>query len=288
MSAGRIGVIGGSGVYDFEGIDYFDEVAAETPFGQPSDVLRLGRYQDRELVFLPRHGRGHRFNPTNVPYKANIYAMKQLGVDWIIALNAVGSLREEMKPLDFVVPDQIIDRTRHRPGTFFDPIAVHVSFADPYCETLRKILIESVQETGVTIHEKGTYVCMEGPLFSTRAESHMYRSWGGDLIGMTTVPEAKLAMEAEMAYATVAAVTDYDCWHVSDDVDIQMVIEFLGKNAVNLKKVVMAAVSKIPKEPTDDLCFSALRYAVLTQREHVPESLLEAYDFLTKHRDSES
>ena len=284
MSAGRIGIIGGSGVYDFEGIEYFDEVQAETPFGNPSDAIRLGRYEGRELAFLPRHGRGHKFNPTNVPYRANIYAMKKLGVDWIIALNAVGSLCEEMKPLDFTIPDQIIDRTRSRVGTFFDPIAVHVGFADPYCETLRGILIEAVREVGVTVHEKGTYVCMEGPLFSTRAESNLYRSWGGNLIGMTTIPEAKLAMEAEIGFATIAAVTDYDCWHESDDVDIQMVIEYLGKNAENLKRAVMAAIPKIPVQPTDDPCFSALRYAVLTQRENVPESLLEAYDFLTKPR----
>lgn len=284
MTTGRIGVIGGSGVYEFEGIEYFDEVHPDTPYGKPSGPIRLGRCEGREVAFLPRHGKGHKLNPSNVPYQANIYALRKLGVDWIIALNAVGSLVEEMPPLDFAVPDQIIDRTRARPRTFFDPIAVHVSFADPFCETLRQVLIESIKEVGVNVHVGGTYVCMEGPLFSTRAESHMYRSWGAQLIGMTAIPEAKLAMEAEIGYALVAAVTDYDCWHESEDVDIQMVIDNLGKNAVNLKKVVTAAIPKVPETPTDDPCFSALRYAVLTQRDDVPESLLEAYDFLTAGR----
>lgn len=286
MSAGRIGVIGGSGVYGFDGIEYFDEVAMKTPFGETSAPIHLGKYAEREVAFLPRHGLHHNINPTHVPYQANIYAMKKLQVDWIIALNAVGSLREELRPLDLVVPDQLIDRTRARPRSFFDPIAVHVSFADPYCETLRQILIKCVREINVNVHDRGTYVCMEGPLFSTRAESNMYRSWGGDLIGMTALPEAKLAMEAEIGYATLAAVTDYDCWREADDVDIQMVLDNLHKNAATMKQVVLAAITKIPLNPTSDSCFTALRYAVLTQRAQVPESLREVYDFLTQPRAS--
>ena len=195
MTERRIGIIGGSGVYDLEGVNYHDEVDLWTPYGSPSDHIRLGRYADRELAFLPRHGRKHTLNPTNVPYAANIYAMKKLGVEWLISINAVGSLQLEKKPLDFVFPDQLIDRTKNRVNTFFDPIAVHTAFADPFCNPLRQALIEAARECEITLHEKGTYVCMEGPLFSTRAESHLYRSWNADLIGMTALPEVKLARE---------------------------------------------------------------------------------------------
>jgi len=283
MTQARIGIIGGSGVYDLEEIEYFDEVEVETPFGSPSDTLRLGRFADRELVFLPRHGRGHRFNPSHVPYQANLYAMKQLGVEWIVAVNAVGSLQLGMKPLDFVVPDQIIDRTKSRPNTFFDPIAVHAGFADPFCGPLRNILIEAARECGVTVHPAGTYVCMEGPLFSTRAESNLYRSWGAHLIGMTALPEAKLAREAEICYAIVAAVTDYDCWH-EVDVDIETVIQYLTKNAANLKSLIKAVIPKIPRSRDASRCGcpEALKNAVLTRPSDFPEDRREAFEFLIR------
>lgn len=280
MVEARIGVIGGSGVYHLEGVDYHDEVDLWTPFGSPSDHIRLGTFAGENIAFLPRHGRTHKFNPTNVPYEANIYAMKKLGVEWIIAVNAVGSLHINYAPLHFAVPDQIIDRTRHRVGSFFDPIAVHVAFADPFSEPLRKILIEAAKEIEVTIHEKGTYVCMEGPAFSTRAESNLYRSWGAEIIGMTAIPEAKLAREAEISYAIVAAVTDYDCWH-EEDVDVAMVLENLGKNADNLKALIKNVIPKIPKE-RDPSCpaVNALQTAVVTKPEDFPKDKKEGFLFL--------
>ncbi|MFB3786213.1 MAG: S-methyl-5'-thioadenosine phosphorylase [bacterium] len=282
MTQARIGIIGGSGVYNLEGIEYFDEVDMETPFGSPADTLRLGRFADRELVFLPRHGRGHQFNPSNVPYQANLYAMKKLGVEWIVAVNAVGSLQLDMKPLDFVVPDQIIDRTKNRPNTFFDPIAVHAQFADPFCGSLRTLLIEAARECGITAHPAGTYVCMEGPLFSTRAESNLYRSWGAHLIGMTALPEAKLAREAEICYAIVAAVTDYDCWH-EVDVDIETVIAYLTQNAANLQILIKAVIPKIPRSRAAGTCGcpEALKNAVLTRPADFPKDRREAFEFLT-------
>ncbi len=281
MSA-RIGIIGGSGVYQFEGVEYHDEVAVNTPYGSPSDAIRLGTFADRELAFLPRHGRTHSFNPTNVPFAANIYAMKKLDVEWIIALNAVGSLAIEMEPMHLVIPDQLIDRTKSRINSLFDPIAVHVGFADPFCNDLRSILIQAAKDCQITMHEKGTYVCMEGPLFSTKAESHLYRSWGAHLIGMTALPEAKLAREAEICYATVASVTDYDCWH-EEIVDIQTVIEYLTKNAENVKKVVKQAIQSIPaSRPTEHPCAIALKDAVLTRPEDFPKEKRKAFEFLLK------
>ncbi len=286
MTKARIGVIGGSGVYNLEDVEYHDEVDLWTPYGSPSDHIRLGRYEGRELAFLPRHGRSHKYNPTNVPYQANIYALKQLGVEWIIAVNAVGSLQIDKKPLDFVVPDQVIDRTKHRPSTFFDPIAVHVAFADPFCNPLRQLLIESAQECGITVHPDGTYVCMEGPLFSTRAESNLYRSWGADLIGMTALPEAKLAREAEICYAIVAAVTDYDCWH-EEDVEIDMIIQNLMKNADNLKQLIKTVIPKIPEERGVSCnCNEALKNAIMTKPEDYPKERKEAFEFLSSKYNS--
>ncbi len=279
MSA-RIGVIGGSGVYQFEGVEYYDEITVDTPYGEPSDSIRLGTYEGRDLAFLPRHGRTHRFNPSNVPYSANIYALKTLDVEWIIALNAVGSLKIEMEPMHLVIPDQLIDRTKSRTNTLFDPIAVHVGFADPFCDDLRGILVHAARDCEMAVHEKGTYICMEGPLFSTKAESHLYRSWGADLIGMTALPEAKLAREAEICYATIASVTDYDCWH-EEIVDIQTVIEYLTKNAENVKKVVKQAIQSIPtSRAKDHPCASALKNTVLTKPEDFPEEKREAFAFL--------
>lgn len=280
MADVSIGVIGGSGVYHLEGVEYYDEIEVSTPFGQPSDLIRLGRYEGRDIAFLPRHGRTHKHSPTFVPYQANIYAMKKLGVEWIIAVNACGSLRENMAPLQFVVPDQLIDRTRYRVSSMFEPIAVHVPFADPFSEPLRQLLISSIEECGVTVHPKGTYVCMEGPAFSTRAESHLYRSWGADIIGMTASPEAKLAREAEISYAIVAAVTDFDCWH-EEDVDVAKVLKVLSENAENLKRLIKTVIPKIPKE-RDDSCpaTNALSTSIVTQPADFPEDKREAFEFL--------
>ncbi|MBD3268300.1 S-methyl-5'-thioadenosine phosphorylase [bacterium] len=277
----RIGIIGGSGVYDLEGVEYHDEVDLWTPFGSPSDHIRLGRYEGRELAFLPRHGRKHHLNPTSVPYQANIYAMKKLGVEWLLSVNAVGSLRLDMKPLDFAVPDQLIDRTKSRVNTFFDPIAVHVGFADPFCNPLRQILAAAGKECGIAMHENGTYLCMEGPLFSTRAESNLYRDWGAHMIGMTALPEAKLAREAEMCYAIVAAMTDYDCWH-EEDVDVEMVIQNLTKNAENLKKLIKTVIPKIPATRDENTCscINALATAILSKKESFPKEKREAFEFL--------
>ncbi len=278
-----IGVIGGSGVYHLEGVDYYDEIEIQTPFGGPSDLVRLGRYQGRDIAFLPRHGRTHKYSPTFVPYQANIYAMKKLGVEWIIAVNACGSLKEEMAPLQFVVPDQLIDRTRNRPTSLFEPVAVHVPFADPFSGPLRQLLISAIQECGVTVHPKGTYVCMEGPAFSTRAESHLYRSWGADIIGMTASPEAKLAREAEISYAIVAAVTDFDCWH-EEDVDVAKVLKVLSENADNLKRLIKTVIPKIPQERGPNCpAVNALSTSIVTQPLDFPIEKREAFEFLMKN-----
>lgn len=282
MTDVSIGVIGGSGVYHLEGVDYYDEIAVPTPYGEPSDLIRLGRYEGREIAFLPRHGRTHKHSPSFVPYQANIYAMKKLGVEWIIAVNACGSLREEMAPLQFVVPDQLIDRTRNRVTSMFEPVAVHVPFADPFSEPLRQLLIQSIEECGVAVHPKGTYVCMEGPAFSTRAESNLYRGWGADIIGMTASPEAKLAREAEISYAIVAAVTDYDCWH-EEDVDVAKVLKVLSENAENLKRLIKTVIPKIPTE-RDESCpaVNALSTSIVTQPDDFPADKHEAFEFLMK------
>jgi 5'-methylthioadenosine phosphorylase len=279
----RIGIIGGSGVYDLDGVEYHDEIDLWTPFGSPSDNIRLGQFQGRDLAFLPRHGRKHTLHPSCVPYQANIYAMKKLGVEWLISVNAVGSLKLEMKPLDFAVPDQLIDRTRNRVCTFFDPIAVHVAFADPFCQCLRENLIQAGKKCDVTIHEKGTYVCMEGPAFSTRAESNLYRAWGADMIGMTALPEAKLAREAEICYGIVAAMTDYDCWH-EEDVDVEMIIKNLHHNAANLKQLIKNVIPMIPpnREKSTCACAYALQTAVLTQQSDFPIEKRDIYEFLLK------
>ena len=281
MAEHRIGIIGGSGIYELEGVEYYNQVDLWTPYGSPSDTIRLGRFAGRELAFLPRHGRTHRVNPSNVPYAANIYAMKKLDVEWILSINAVGSLQLDRKPLDFVVPDQIIDRTKNRPTSFFDPVAVHVSFADPFCNPLREWVVSAARDCRIPVHENGTYVCMEGPAFSTRAESNLYRSWGAHLIGMTALPEAKLAREAEICCAIVAMVTDYDCWH-EEDVDVEMIIGNLTKNAENVKRLIKTVVPKIPETREDNRCScaTALRNAVFTHREDFPKERKEAFEFL--------
>lgn len=268
----KVGIIGGSGLYDIEGISNVEEVAIKTPFGDPSDAFITGKLEGTDVVFLPRHGRGHRFSPSKINYRANIYGMKKLGVEAIISVSAVGSLKENIKPLDFVVVDQFIDRTRgERISTFFtDGIVAHVAFADPVAPELAAIILESAKKVGVTVHPKGTYVCMEGPQFSTKAESHLYRSWGADIIGMTNLTEAKLAREAEISYATLAAVTDYDCWHDTHEaVTLEIVLSYLKKNVENAKKILKAAIPKVGKLKTFSAA-NALQFSIVTDPKIIP------------------
>jgi len=273
MSKPKIGIIGGSGLYEIEGLTDARETRVDTPFGDPSDAYIEATLEGRDMVFLPRHGRGHRLMPTELNFRANIYGMKKLGVEWIISASAVGSLREDIEPLHIVIPDQFFDRTRNRVSTFFgDGLVAHVSLADPVCAGLGDILYDCALEARATVHRGGTYVCMEGPQFSTRAESNVYRSWGMDIIGMTNLQEAKLAREAEMCYATMALVTDYDCWHeTEDDVDVEAIIATLLKNVETAKKIIKLAVPKIPQEQTCP-CASALATAIITNRDAIPEA----------------
>ncbi len=266
-----IGVIGGSGLYEMDGLKILEEVLLDTPFGKPSDVYIVGELEGRRVVFLPRHGRGHRISPSELNFRANIWGMKKLGVDAIIAVSAVGSMKEEIVPGHMVIIDQFFDRTKGRASTFFtDGVVAHVTFAEPLCSSLRKNLIASGKEAGATVHEKGTYLCMEGPQFSTRAESQIYRKWGVDVIGMTNLQEAKLAREAEICYATIALSTDYDCWYEGhDDVTIDMVIETLQKNVAMAKKMVRLALGKIDTKRTCG-CRSAMQHAILTDRKVIP------------------
>jgi len=276
----RVAVIGGSGFYEIDGVEITGEAFPETPFGTPSDRILLGRYEDTPVAFLPRHGRGHRFNPTHVPVQANLWALKSLGVSHIVSVSAVGSLKEEIEPLHIVVPDQIIDRTKVRVNTFFDPIAVHVGFGDPFCGELRGILAECAREEGLTVHDGGTYVCMEGPLFSTKAESAMHRSWGASVVGMTALPEAKLAREAEISYATLALATDYDVWHeTEEDVSVESVVRILNQNIANVKRVLGRIFNKI-KTLEECSCHRALENALLSRPEHIPEEKKEAFRLL--------
>jgi 5'-methylthioadenosine phosphorylase len=269
----EIGIIGGSGLYSMPGFEAEEEVLIETPFGPPSDNFVLGRLAGRHVAFLSRHGRGHLLSPSELNFRANIYGMKKLGVERIISLSAVGSLKEEHRPLDFVIPDQFFDRTRGRVSTFFgDGLVAHISFADPVCPQMACVVANACRAAGVTVTEGGTYLCMEGPAFSTKAESNVYRSWGMDVIGMTNLQEAKLAREAEICYVTVAMVTDYDCWHAGHDaVTVNDIIANLVKNAENACKVVAEAVAAAPAERTCK-CGSALSHAIITDRKMVPET----------------
>ncbi len=271
----KIGIIGGSGLYQMEALSDVKEIKVETPFGDPSDALITGKLDGVPVAFLARHGRGHTLTPSELPFRANIYAMKALGVEYLISASAVGSLKAEAKPVDMVVPDQFIDRTKSRVSTFFgEGIVGHISFGNPVCDRLATLLadaVESQQFEGVTLHRGGTYVCMEGPAFSTKAESNLYRSWDATVIGMTNLPEAKLAREAEMAYATLALVTDYDCWHTDhDNVTVEMVIGNLQKNAVNAQKVIQAVVRELNENPPESEAHSALKYAIITPLDKVP------------------
>jgi 5'-methylthioadenosine phosphorylase len=275
MPEATIGVIGGSGLYKFTGLEDVKEVAINTPFGKPSDALVIGELEGQRVAFLPRHGRGHRIMPSEIPFRANIYAMKMLGVERILSASAVGSLKEEHKPLDVVIPDQFIDRTRGRASTFFgDGIVAHVSFADPVCPQLGEILVAvGADISGLEVHRGGTYVCMEGPAFSTRAESNLYRSWGADVIGMTNLQEAKLAREAEICYATIALVTDYDCWHDShESVTVDMVIENLNRNTESARALVRGALRRLASADRSCGCAQALRYAIITQSEEISDT----------------
>jgi 5'-methylthioadenosine phosphorylase len=269
----EIGVIGGSGLYSMPGFEAEEEVVLETPFGAPSDSYVVGSLAGREVAFLSRHGRGHRFSPSEINYRANIYGMKCLGVERIISLSAVGSLKEEHRPLDFVIPDQFFDRTRGRISTFFgEGMVAHISFAHPICPELAGVLAKACAAANVTAKQGGTYLCMEGPAFSTKAESNVYRSWGMDVIGMTNLQEAKLAREAEICYVTVAMVTDYDCWHEDHDaVTVDQIIATLNKNAENACAVVAQAIARIPAGRSC-ACGSALSHAIITDRKLVPET----------------
>jgi len=281
VSEKRIGIIGGSGLYEMEGLSVKEEVCPDTPFGPASDSYVLGEMDGREVVFLPRHGKGHRLLPSEIPFRANIFGMKALGVEWIISVAAVGSMKEHIHLRDVVVPDQMLDRTRHRVDTFFgEGLVVHISFADPICPDLSTITADAAEACGAAVHRGGTYLCIEGPAFSSRAESKLYRSWGVDVIGMTNYQEAKLAREAEICYATMACVADYDCWHESEDaVTVEMLIDNLQKNAVMAQQAIRRAVSAIAPERTC-ACADALKNAILTPPDRIPPEARKALDVI--------
>lgn len=276
MQQAEIGIIGGSGLYHMPGFSDVHELRQQTPFGDPSDAYILGTLEGHKVAFLARHARGHKLLPSELNFRANIYGFKQLGVERIISVSAVGSLKEEHRPLDFVIPDQFFDRTRHRVDTFFgDGIVAHIGFGDPVCGELTKVVAGACNSAGVMGKLGGTYVCMEGPQFSTKAESNVYRSWGADVIGMTNLQEAKLAREAEICYVTIAMVTDYDCWHPHhDEVTVAQIISVLTKNAENAAKVVKAAVGAVPKTRSCK-CGSALANAILTDPAKIPAETKE-------------
>jgi 5'-methylthioadenosine phosphorylase len=266
----EIGIIGGSGLYNLPGVERVREVRIATPFGKPSDAYILGNLEGRKVAFLSRHGRGHILLPTELNSRANIYGFKKLGVERIISVSAVGSLQEDYRPMDMALPAQFFDRTRQRASTFFgDGLVAHISFDAPVCPTVVDVLAGACKDVGVRCHTGGTYLCMEGPAFSTQAESNVYRSWGMDLIGMTSLPEAKLAREAEICYATLAMVTDYDCWHPEHDaVTVNLVLEYLTHNVENCQKILLKAIRSMPQE-RNCKCSSALAHAILTDRRRI-------------------
>jgi 5'-methylthioadenosine phosphorylase len=271
----EVGIIGGSGLYEIEGFADAQEVAIDTPFGPPSDRLMVGTLEGRRVAFLARHARGHRILPTEINYQANVFALKRLGVEQVLSVSAVGSLKEQYAPLEMVIPDQFLDRTSQRRSTFFGRgLVAHVAFAHPFCSRLSEALAAGCKEAGAAHHVGGTYLCIEGPQFSTRAESELYRSWGMDVIGMTNLQEAKLAREAELCYATLAMVTDYDCWHPEhDSVTAEQIIANLGRNAATAKAVLRAALRRLPAPPRECECANALKYALVTPPELVPEQV---------------
>jgi 5'-methylthioadenosine phosphorylase len=272
MPEAKVGVIGGSGLYNMEGLTEVEKVKISTPFGEPSDAILLGNLEGQRVAFLPRHGEGHRISPSELPAKANIYALKSLGVERIVSVSAVGSLKEEIKPLDIVIPDQIIDCTKGRASTFFtDGIVGHVSLAEPFCPVLSQLSFEVSTKVGAKVHKGGTYLVTEGPQFSTKAESQLYRSWGADVIAMTALPEAKLAREAEICYTIIAFVTDYDCWHPScESVTTEMILINLRKGIDTVKGILKLLLPSIPQK-RDCACASALEYAIATEVKYIPE-----------------
>lgn len=285
MAQAAIGVIGGTGLYRMDGMTDVEEVSIDTPFGDPSDVITIGKVSGVSMAFLPRHGRGHRISPTDIPVRANLWALKSLGVEWVISVSAVGSLREDIAPRDLVIPDQLFDRTKSRVNSFFEQgLVVHCTFAEPFCPTLSKLLLDAAHELGdVKVHAGGTYVCMEGPLFSTRAESHVYRKLGMDIIGMTALPEAKLAREAELCYATIACATDYDCWHESEEsVTVEMVIGHLHANVTNAQRILRLIAQKIPSTHANLPCgcAQALATSIVTDPKLIPAEVKEKYQLL--------
>ena len=287
MVQAKIGIIGGSGLYKMDALKDIQEVELSTPFGKPSDALIVGELEGSTVAFLARHGRNHHLLPTELPFRANIHAMKQLGVEYIISASAVGSLKEAVKPLDMVIPDQFIDRTKNRESTFFgEGLVAHIAFGDPVCSSLAGIVADAVESLDLgesNLHRGGTYVCMEGPAFSTKAESNLYRSWDASVIGMTNLTEAKLAREAEIAYATLALVTDYDCWHPDhDSVTVDMIIGNLQKNAVNAQLVIKETVKTLNANPPESIAHSALKYAILTPPDNIPPATKEKLALLTK------
>ena len=286
MSTARIGIIGGSGLYQMAELTDVEEVSVETPFGPPSDAFVIGTLAGERVAFLPRHGRGHRYTPTEVPFRANIYAMKLLGVEQILSASAVGSLQEKYEPVHMVIPDQFFDRTRARAheSTFFgDGIVAHVSFAHPVCGRLGDVLERACKAADVTVHRRGTYICMEGPAFSSVAESNVYRSWGMDIIGMTNLQEAKLAREAEICYATLALVTDYDCWHPGHDaVSVETVIEYLNKNVRNAQLIMHETVKQLRTQERTCKCGSALKNAIFTAPNLWPENTARKLEAIIK------
>ena len=269
-----IGIIGGSGLYEMQGLQVLEERTVKTPFGDPSDPYVIGEIDGTRVAFLSRHGRGHRLMPSELNYRANIFGFKLLGVHTILSASAVGSMKESYHPTDIVFPHQFIDRTRHRPDTFFgDGIVAHVAFADPICAGVSFLMGEAARAAGATAHMGGVYVCMEGPQFSTRAESHLYRSWNADVIGMTNLQEAKLAREAEICYATMALVTDYDCWHEShDDVNIEQILEYLRANATMATTILRNSIPRAAARKRDCACVDALKFAILTDPAVIPET----------------
>ena len=287
MVEAKIGIIGGSGLYKMDALKNVREIKLSTPFGDPSDELIVGQLEGAKVAFLARHGRNHHLLPSNLPFRANIHALKQLGVEYIISASAVGSLQETVKPLDMVIPDQFIDRTKNRISTFFgEGIVAHIAFGDPVCANLTSVLADTVKSLNlpdIDLHRGGTYVCMEGPAFSTKAESNLYRSWGGSIIGMTNLPEAKLAREAEIAYATLALVTDYDCWHNDhENVTVEMIIDNLQRNAINAQKVIQETVKRLNANPPQSVAHSALKFAILTPPDQIPDVAKDKLELLIK------
>jgi 5'-methylthioadenosine phosphorylase len=267
-----VGVIGGSGLYEMEGLNEIQTISLKTPFGDPSDSYVIGRLDGVKVVFLPRHGKGHRIQPSSLNFRANIYGMKLLKAEWIIGVSAVGSMKESILPGDMVIPNQFIDLTKGRPNTFFsDGIACHISFADPVCPVLSQVLSEAGKKTGANVHKGGTYLCIEGPQFSTRAESRLYRTWGVDVIGMTNMPEAKLAREAEICYSTIAFATDFDCWHEqAEDVTVGEILRILAQSTKIAKDAIRQALKDLPGE-RQCLCATALKHTLVTGKKYIPE-----------------